>query len=780
MNPTLITAQDSNRAPEASVRSPYFRRMMAYAWAYRKFLLLSFVAAVFFAALHAVSIGGVLPVLKVILEKEGLHGWIDRTVASKRLGLELRVRDDAPTGRERIVIDRISTKHPQYGQGLRAGDIIDTGERTAAAWLEEIAAADTATTIKLAVFERGDVTMHRRPERGPAATAETVAYSIEAYDLGVIERVMLQAGSLIDRQAAAQDKLHVLTYVLGFLCAAVIAANLFRFLAEYWVSIAVLRGMMALRTALYERVLRLPMSFFVQSNTADTVSRFVQDVQEIQRGLLALFGKVVREPLKAAFIFALALKMDWKITLTMLAVSPIAVAIFWVVGRKVKKANKRLLREYGSMIGHLTTTLQAIDVVKAYTSERVEQRRMLGIDRQIFKHQLKLAVLQALMSPVLEVLAVFGVAVVVVWLGGRVLRGELDASEFLQLSLVMGMLLDPLRKVADVYTRVQRSAAGAERIFTTLDTPPEACAPAPPGAMGKPSGLPVQGQEDTGKQSLPMAPGPQALACADAPRGLTPGGSGQVEPLKQCLEYREVTFTYPGSDAAALKSVNLTIQQGECVAIVGPNGSGKTTLVNMLLRFYDPNEGTVLYDGRSLSELDLAGLRANIALVTQRAVLFAATLAENIAYGRSDATSEQIEDAARRAFADEFISERKNGYQEMVGERGVTLSGGERQRVVIARAILRDAPILIFDEATSQVDTESDEKIHRAIRELARNRTTLMIAHRPSTIRFADRIVLMEAGRIIDTGTHDDLTQRSPLYRSLSQGDETNVETLKR
>lgn len=684
---------------------------------------MSFAAAVLFAALHAVSIGGVLPVLKVILDDEGLHGWIDRTVASKRLGVDLRVSAGPGDKRERIVIDRISKKHPLYERGLRAEGVINTGEHAPAAWLQQVAAADTASVIEFSV---------EQPGKG---TAPGARFSVEAEDLGWTEWAMLNAGSLIDRQATSENRIAMLGYVLGFLCVAVVAANVFRFLAEYWVSVAVLRGMIAIRTELYQCVLRLPMSFFVASQTSDTVSRFVQDVQEIQRGLLALFGKVVREPLKATFILALALTLDWQITLTMLAVAPVAVAIFWAVGRKVKKANKRLLREYGSMIGQLTTTLQSIDVVKAYTTEDLEQRRMLGIDRRVFKHQLKLTVLQALLSPTLEVLAVFGVSAVVVWLGGRVLRGELDASEFLQLSLVMGMLLDPLRKVADVYTRVQRSAAGAERIFSVIDMPSEAC------------GLPVDGDQ------------------------------GELEPLSESVEYRNVTFTYPGSENPALKHIDLTIRRGECVAIVGPNGSGKTTLVNMLLRFYDPDEGEILYDGSSLRDLSLAALRLRIALVTQRAVVFAGTVAQNIAYGRADATPEQILDAARRAFADEFITARRDGYEAMVGEQGIALSGGQRQRLVIARAVLRDAPILIFDEATSQVDTESDEKIHSAIRDLAKNRTTLMIAHRPSTFRVADRIVVMEAGRIIDAGTHDELNRRSRLYRVLCR-EEQGAESL--
>jgi len=710
IHPELITADDSTRAAGGRVLSPHFRRMVGYVWGFRRLLAMSFAAAVAFAALHTFSIGSALPVLKIILEEEGLHAWVDRLVASDRLGAALRVwRTDGGTS---LLIDRIHQRSPLSGEGLPALSRVDVGKEGTSHWLAGVAAAAAGGDVDLTIVDADGRT-------------HTLTVSLPAADWKM--RALHRASTWLPRQTGPTN-LRVLVTILAFVCVVVIVANAFRFLAEYWMSRAVLGGMVHLRGQLYARVLRLPMSFFVQSETSDTVSRFVQDVQEIQRGLLALFGKVVQEPLKAIFIFALALMLDWQITLTMTAVAPVAVGIFWAVGRKVKRANKRLLREYGSMIGQLTTTLQAIDVVKAYTAESAEKERMARLDRNVYRHQLRLAVLEAALRPMLEVLAVFGLSCVVVWLGGRVLRGSLDPSEFLQLSLVMGMLLDPLRKLADVYTRVQRSAAGADRIFSVIDAPAE-----------------------------------PDVDPADA--------SVAVAPLKEELAFQGVTFTYPGASSPALSDVSLTVRRGECVALVGPNGSGKTTLVNLLQRFYAPDCGRILYDGAGIETLPLAGLRRNMALVTQRAVIFAGTIAENIAYGSPDAAPEAIEAAARRAYADEFIRARGGRYGEPVGEQGVTLSGGQRQRLAIARAVLRDAPILIFDEATSQIDTDSDEKIHRALRELTRGRTTLMIAHRPSTFRFADRIVVMEAGRIVDSGSHEELIARCTLYRILCQAD---------
>ncbi len=708
-NPQLITADDSTRAPAGRLLSPNFRRMLGYVWGFRRLLAMSFAAAVLFAALHTFSIGSALPVLKVILEEESLHAWIDRMTVEDRLGVTLRVwRDDQGTS---LLVDKIREDSPLRGRDIPALARLDLGGQSGSQWLADVSRVAPGREVVLNLS---------------AADGTTRSVTVALPTAGLKHRALHRAAAWLPRQTSPAD-LRLLVTILGFVFVVVVVANVFRFLAEYWMSRAVLGGMVQLRGDLYARVLRLPMSFFVQSETSDTVSRFVQDVQEIQRGLLALFGKVVQEPLKAVFIFALALSLDWQITLTMTAVAPVAVGIFWAVGRKVKRANKRLLREYGSMIGQLTTTLQAIDVVKAYTSEATERERMARLDRNVYGHQLRLAVLEAALKPMLEVLAVFGLSCIVIWLGGRVLNRTLDPAEFLQLSLVMGMLLDPLRKLADVYTRVQRSAAGAERIFSVIDMPAE----------------------------------PDA----------DPGDQAVVPPLTDGLAFENVTFTYPGASTPALADVSLTVKCGECIAIVGPNGSGKTTLVNLLQRFYPPDDGRIRYDGRDIASLPLAGLRRNMALVTQRAVVFAGTIAENIAYGAPGAAAEAIESAARRAYADEFIRAREGGYDAVVGEQGVTLSGGQRQRLTIARAVLRDAPILIFDEATSQIDTDSDEKIHRAIRELTRGRTTLMIAHRPSTFRFADRIVVMEAGRIIDSGSHDELIGRCTLYRILCQAE---------
>jgi subfamily B ATP-binding cassette protein MsbA len=319
----------------------------------------------------------------------------------------------------------------------------------------------------------------------------------------------------------------------------------------------------------------------------------------------------------------------------------------------------------------------------------------------------------------LEVIAVLAMMGVATWLGAEVVHDRIEPDEFFSLLFVLGMMFQPLRSVGDLYGRVQRSAAGAQRIFSVLDAPPE-------------------------EEVL--------------------DGAVDLPPLRESIEFRGVTFTYPNTTVPALNHVNLSVARGEVVAIVGRNGSGKTTLMNLLLRFYDPQEGEILLDGRDIRRATLRSLRKQFSLVTQDAVVFAASMADNITYGARDAAETDVVAAARRAYADEFIRAMPNGYATISGDRGMTLSGGQRQRLSIARAIFRDAPILIFDEATSQIDAESEAKIQTVLKDVATDRTTFVIAHRLSTIRVADRIVLLDEGQVVDTGTHEELLKRCPLY----------------
>ena len=719
MDPFLIDADDRHRAPGASLRSPQFRRMVRRVGPHRRFMVIGLVASVIYGALHSMSIVAVLPVLKVMLSPEGFHGWVYQSVAEERLGATFdvefpRVSGEAPAGLQ-MRVGEMAADSAMASAGVGIGDVI-TGvggrEVSALEFLKTVANAEG--DVELRVVSAGE-----DESGGGADRVVTVRPGSPSWQ----GRLLRLGGRLVPVGEGRDDRVGALVYVLAAVVVVVFLASLARFVAHYLTAIGVLRGVMDLRRRLYSKVLRLPMDYFAQ-DTADIVSRFVQDVQEVQRGLLSLFGKLLREPLRAVFLLLVALFLNVRLTVLLLLVGPVVVVIFWFVGRKIRKANQRLLRSYGVMIGALGTTLEAIAIVKAYNAEHAERKRLWRIDRKVFRDQLKIAWLEGVLHPVLEVLGILAISVVTVWLGAQVIDERIDLPRFAALVVALGMLTDPLRKVADVYPRVMRSAAGAQRIFAVIDAPAE-----------------VELLE----------------------------GAVDLEPVTDKIEFQDVTFSYPNALEPALDQVSLTIAKGETVAIVGPNGSGKTTLARMLVRFFDPQQGRVLFDGADIRRATLRSLRKQFSLVSQDPVVFAMTVAENIAYGQRGADRNAVIGAARRAHADDFVRDKADQYDEVLGERGGTLSGGQRQRVCIARAILRDAPILIFDEATSQIDSESEQKIQQSLAELSRERTTLIIAHRLSTIRYAGRIIVMDRGRVIDTGTHDELLGRCRLYKTLCE-----------
>ena len=703
MNPLLIVADEKQRAPHRKFSAREFRRVISLTKPHRKTLIAGLLVTVCFAGLHTAGIGAAFPIFKVLLEEEGLHGWAARTVAGARLEAEL-----APLAEPDFVrIVRLKKDSPLRAAGAVEYDLLVSPDGAPIrSLLDQIARSQVAV----------DAAVGR-------SLGELTTVTVSPKPLETSMRLLQWATSLLPPDSQ-ETKLRTLGIILLVVVLIVVTANALRFTGEALVASAVLHAMMDLRDQLYDRILRLPMTFFSGTDTSDLVSRFVQDIQEVQRGLVTLFGKAMREPMRAVFLVGLALIIDWRVTLTLIIVVPLAAIVFLAVGRKAKKANFRLLQAYGSMIAALTASLQNLRVVKAYTAEDHERARLDVVDRRMLKQQLRLARLDAFLSPMLETLGVLAGSLLTLWLAGLVIGGTLSISDFAALGVVLSMIFDPLRKLSDVYVRIQRSTAGSERIFAVLDTP---------------------------------------IELEDARDAV------ELKPLQRGLEYADVSFTYPGATSPAIDNVNLTIKCGETLAIVGPNGSGKTTLACMLPRLFDPARGKILYDGIDVRRARLQALRRQIGWVSQDAIVFAATPIENIAYGDPAPDRERAVQAAVRAYADEFIRAIPGGYEAVLGERGTTLSGGQRQRLAIARAIYRDPPILIFDEATSQIDSESELKIQRALRDLSRDRTTIIIAHRLSTIQFADRIVVMDAGQVIDSGSHRELFERCPLYQTLCE-----------
>jgi ATP-binding cassette subfamily B protein/subfamily B ATP-binding cassette protein MsbA len=490
------------------------------------------------------------------------------------------------------------------------------------------------------------------------------------------------------------------------------------------------------RTQVYRRALEMDLAAFQQDGASGLLSRLTHDMHCLANGIRQLWGKCVREPFKMLACLIAAAYICWRLLVLTLILAPLAAFLIRKLSGSLKRANRRAMEEMQELFAVLSESFGGIQVVKAYTMERYERRRVRETSKRLFSKWMRIAVYTALVKPATEVMGISVICLAIVAGGYLVLSGETEllgikmCDRPLTISalaafyaLVVGVS-DPARKLSDVLAHLQQSAAAADRIFPLLDVRPAIVDP----------------------------PQPQPL----------------LAPHRE-LAFEGVSFHYlPGEPV--LKEIDLRIPFGEKLAIVGSNGCGKSTLVNLVARFYDPVEGSVRMDGIDLRECRVRELRRKIGIVTQQTVLFDDTVFNNIRYGSLQATEEQVIAAAKKAHAHRFIVEKlDDGYQTIVGERGGRLSGGQRQRIALARAILRDPEILILDEATSQIDLESEQLIHQALREFTRGRTAILITHRLSTLTLADRILVMDAGRIADIGTHQELLSRCDHYRRLHQ-----------
>jgi len=492
-----------------------------------------------------------------------------------------------------------------------------------------------------------------------------------------------------------------------------------------------LRTIMRVRQAAFHRLIHAPMPLVMTRGTADNMSRVVRDTGQLVRGLNAVLGKAVRDILQGIAAFFVALCFDPKLTLFFIVALPPIFILVVVFGKKMRKAARRAMKAYGGMIEAMSESLRGIRVVKTHTAEGYERRRFNTINRRVFHQEMRARTLRALASPLIELIGMAGVIGVAMVAAYWAFETEAIASgDVVPVLMALGMAAMAMKPLANLNNDLQEASAAAIRLNEVIHLPVE---------------------DNTRRR------GPRAVVRPDLPRHAA------------SVRFEGVDYAYPGSNEGAVSGVTLEVGHGEHVAVVGPNGSGKTTLLSMLPRLLDPDAGRVLIDGQDTAEVSLRSLRRQMAVVTQDTVLFAGTIADNIAYGRRHTPRGDIEAAARAAYADEFIRGLPNGYDTVLGEDGVGLSGGQRQRLCIARAILRDPAILILDEATSQIDADSEAKINLALRGFFEGRTTFVIAHRLSTVRDADRIVVMADGRIVDQGRHDALLARCSVYQVLTQ-----------
>ncbi|HZZ86486.1 MAG TPA: ABC transporter transmembrane domain-containing protein [Anaeromyxobacteraceae bacterium] len=481
-----------------------------------------------------------------------------------------------------------------------------------------------------------------------------------------------------------------------------------------------------LRTALFDHLLRLSPAFFSRRHSGDLMSRFSADVQAVDTAVSYALASYIRDGLTIAVMLVNCFVLDWRLSLMAFVAVPATLLPIARFARRLKKVTAQSQGALGHIAELVQEAISGMRVVQAFGMEAWESRRFkeqnqrwIGIMRRSF-------FVRALSSPLMEVIAAAGLSLAIWWVGGRILHGEMEPGKFFSFVAAVLLLYTPVKQIGKVGQIALQGAAAAERIFEVLDA----------------------------RSAVPD------------------DGTRTLAPFREAIRYEEVGFSY--GDRPVLRGVSFAVRKGEVVALVGSSGGGKTTVANLLPRFWDVEQGRVTVDGVDLREATLASLRAQIALVTQDTVLFNDTVRANIAYGRPDISREEVERAARMAHAHDFIQALPKGYDTVIGEKGVLLSGGQRQRIAIARAFLKDAPILVLDEATSALDAESEREVQRALEGLmglggkaGGQRTTLVIAHRLSTIRDADRIVVLAGGRVVESGRHEELVESGGEYARL-------------
>lgn len=508
---------------------------------------------------------------------------------------------------------------------------------------------------------------------------------------------------------------------LGVLTLIGATANFFH---AYYSMTIVERTIAGLRRELFASVVYQPLRTLGRGGSSDAISRIVNDPQSLGVGLTALLSKSLAQLTKGVAALIAALVIDWRLTLVSLVVAPVLYTIIRKLGKRIRRAARAALISQAELYGAAAEAIQGLRVVKVHANERYECGRFHRINKQVLAELLRVRYARSLASPLIEVLAIFclgGLSLIAI---KAIEDGQLDSTDFILAIGALGVAGASLKPMTGLVNDIQQSAGAAGRIRQLLAEEPE--------------------QKDS--KSLPRM---ARHACS--------------------IVFDSVSLRYASADRPALDGISLEVPHGQTVAFVGPNGCGKTTLLSLVPRLFDPDQGRVLIDGVDVAGVSLRSLRQQIGVVTQDTVLFRQSVRSNIAYGAGGVNEEKIIDAAKRAHAHGFISALPMRYDTVLGDQGSTLSGGQRQRIAIARAILREPAILILDEATSMIDAESESAISQAIAGFSRGRTCLIVAHRLSTVVNADRIVVMDAGRIMDQGTHAELMERCRLYQQLVQ-----------
>ena len=499
--------------------------------------------------------------------------------------------------------------------------------------------------------------------------------------------------------------------------------NIFLYIKNILLRIVELKLVKEIRDRLYKHIQTLSLGYFNRQHTGSITSIVMNDVEQLQIALAVVFQRLFVEPINILTFVALLFIISWKLALIAIIIIPLAGIAILSIGRSIRRKSRRTQAKIAEIMQILTETLTSIRIVKAFVNEKEEIKNFTRESKHYFKLLLKRARLDLIAGPTTETFGVI-IGVVLLWYGGMEVLAQkgVSAEDFIRFILILFSILGPIKQLSNVNLKIQIGAASAERIFGLLDTPPEIV-------------------ED---------PDPVEL-----------------DVFNNAIEFDQIHFEYSDADERVLDGVTFTIKQGEVVALVGPSGSGKSTIADLIPRFFDVSKGALRIDGNNVRKISFSSLRGSMGIVTQEVILFNDTIRKNIAYGQSDVTEEAIQKAAKAANALEFIEQTPDGFDTLIGERGVNLSGGQKQRLAIARALLKNPPILILDEATSALDTESEKMVQKAIEVLMKDRTVLVIAHRLSTVQNADKIVVLDKGKILEVGSHNELYEKGGLYRRL-------------
>ena len=499
--------------------------------------------------------------------------------------------------------------------------------------------------------------------------------------------------------------------------------NIFLYLKNILLYMVQLNIVKDIRDKLYNHIQKLSLGYFNKEKSGTITSVIINDVEQLQGALSVAFQKLFVEPINILTFATLLFIISWKLALIAIVIIPLAGVAIITIGKSIRRKSRRTQKKIAEIMQILSENLSSIRIVKAFVNEKEEIKKFSRETTNYLSLHLKRARLDLIAAPITESFGVI-IGVVLLWYGGSevILQRGLIAEDFIRFILILFSILGPIKQLSNVNIRIQAGAASAERIFNLLDTEPQI----------------VEINNPT-----------------------------KLQNFKNEVVFKNVNFEYFAGDGPVLDNINFSIKKGEVVALVGPSGSGKSTIADLIPRFYDVNSGSIMFDGEDIKNASLASLRNNLGIVSQEVVLFNDTIRNNIAYAQPNKDESEIRKAAEAANALEFIEKTQDGFDTVIGERGVKLSGGQKQRLAIARALLKNPSILILDEATSALDTESEKKVQKAIESLMKDRTALVIAHRLSTVQNADKIIVIEKGVVVENGSHSELYEKNGLYRRL-------------